>query len=431
MRRLIAGIMLCLVILQTGCSNDIEVVKGKANYISNGVSIEDKGNYFAVTLDFTKNLSHRQIGEEFAKGILEMVPDYEALVDSYIAENLSRGEYKEAFWRVEDIKPQLDKNYRDEIEGMASVFSGGDNTQRADKKLSRDEFYLFNVFLDVIRNTQCSFVSVYGERSVTHKTLTGRNLDWYAGNQNQLPRIQAVITIKNPKGNICSIGYMGFLGIITGFNDSKVFTAVQESQTGGVYSSIGKRSYPLDLRYALENSTKMDSIIDFMMDTKKNYAANHLIVFSDPNESKVLENNISGSGTTEERVKRAVRTSDSKLNKKVSWGIKDAIACVNSFILYGNYDNHSTNGYNTRRWKYIKDELNKIKNPLTMEDIKRIMTYCNGSPSAFNDTKYAFTKSTLYIVLFEPDTLSMELYFYPRNTLKSPDKPTFEKLRVF
>ncbi len=431
MKRLIAGLVCILLVFQTACTQEISVTKGTSDFKGNGVAITDKGNYFDVALDYTKGLSHRDIGKEFARGILSVVPDYEALVDSYIAENLFKSEYKEAFWRVDDIKTQIDKKYREEIEGMSEVFSGGDKNVRGDNKISKDEFFLFNLFLDVIRSTQCSFVSVFGSQSSTGKTITGRILDWYGGNKNQLPRIQAVMTIKNKTGSICSIGYMGFMGIITGFNDRKIFAAVQESTSGAAYSSAGKRSYPLDLRYALENTDKMETTIDFMKDENKQYAVNHLIVFSDPDESKVLENNFSGRGTGAGRVKRAVRTDESKLNKGVTWGIKDAVASVNSFILEGSTDNHTRNKFNTRRWKYIKEQLSGRQSKLSPEDIKNIMTYTKGSPRALLDTRYLYTKATLSMTVFQPDTLSLEIYFVPRNTLKVPNKPTFEKIAVF
>ena len=431
MKRLFAGLLFILMVFQTACTQDLSVAEGLADYKVNGVTITDKGNYFSVELDFTKGLSHREIGKEFARGILLAVPDYEALVDSYIAESLFISEYNEAFWRVDDIKKQIKKEYREEIEGMSEVFSGGDKNVRGDNKISKDEFFMFNLFLDVIRSTQCSFVSVFGSQSATGKTITGRILDWYGGDKNQLPRIQAVITMKNPTGSICSIGYMGFMGIITGFNDRKIFAAVQESTSGAAYSAAGKRSYPLDLRYALENTDKMKNTIGFMMDENKQYAVNHLIVFSDPDESKVLENNFSGRGTGTERVRRAVRTDESRLNKGVLWGIKDAVASVNSFILEGSTDNHTRNKFNTRRWKYIKEQLSGKQSKFLPEDIKNIMTYTKGSPRALLDTKYLYTKATLSMTLFQPDTLSLEVYFFPRNTLKVPNKPTFEKISVF
>ncbi|HEX9062379.1 MAG TPA: C45 family peptidase [Clostridia bacterium] len=432
MKKILAMFLLTILVLQVGCLDyNINVVSGKSSYTGKGVTITDKGNYFDVELDYTKGLSHKQIGEEYAKGILKVVPDYETLIDSYIAENLLSNEYNQAFWRVEDVKPQLEEKYKDEIEGMAGAFSGGNSDVRGDNKISADEFYLFNLFLDVVRNTQCSFVSVYGSRSATGKTITGKILDWYGGDKNQLPKIQAVITIKSPEGKICSIGYMGFMGIITGFNDSKIFASVQESQSGAPYSSTGKRSYSMDLRYALENMKTLDKTIEFMKDSKKQYAVNHLIVFSDPQVSKVLENNFSGPGTGTGRVKRAVRTSDSKLNDGITWGFKDAIACVNSFLLYGNHDNHTEFTYNTFRWGFIKDQLSKkASSKVTKEDIKNMMSFCGGSPSSFFDTKYLYTKSTLSIAIFEPDTLNLEMYFFPKNSLKVPDKPTFEKIHV-
>jgi hypothetical protein len=431
MRMLLAGLLVILLFLQTGCSSNIQISTGKSYYQTEGVTIRDKGNYCDVVLDFTKGFNHRQIGEQFASGILEVIPDYEELIDSFISENLSESDYQEALLRIDDIKPQLKQDYIDEIEGMSSILSGSSNNVRKDNKLSTGEVFLFNLFLDVVRSSQCSFVSVFGERSSTGKTITGRNLDWYGGDKNQLPRIQGVITIKNPGSTICSIGFVGFQGVITGISDSKVFAAVQESQTGSPYSSTGKRAYTFDLRYALENKKSLNDISEFMKDSNKYYTVNHVIVLSDPSESKVLENNISGISTVGSRVKRAVRTADSKLNVGVTWGIDNAVASVNSFILYGNHDNHTKNKYNTRRWDYIKEQLNKSNVPITPDSIREIMTYCNGNPDAFMDTKYLYNRATLSTVIFQPDNLSLEVSFFPRNSLKTPSKPTFERISIF
>jgi hypothetical protein len=199
-KRILALCLIAILLLQAGCTSKIDIPPAtKSSYKVDGVSITDKGNYYDVVLDFTKGLSHKQIGEAYAKGILQLVPEYETLVDSYIAENLIKSEYKYAFYRMEDIKPQLDPEYAEEIEGMASVFSGGDIDYRSDNKISDNELYLFNLFTDAIRGTQCCYVSVSGSRSETQKTITGRNLDWCGGKQNQLPRIQAVITYVYPE----------------------------------------------------------------------------------------------------------------------------------------------------------------------------------------------------------------------------------------
>ncbi|MCX7922785.1 MAG: C45 family autoproteolytic acyltransferase/hydrolase [Clostridia bacterium] len=419
-----------LLILQSACNSDVVVIKGESNYKADGVTIVDKGNYFEVVLDFSTGLSHRQIGKALAEGILKVIPDYEALVDSYIAENLPKYEYPYMFYRVEDIKPQVNKEYIEEVEGMASVFSGGKDNVRGDNKISEDELLLFNLFPDVARIAQCSIVSVFGSRSETGENMVARNLDWYGGSKNQLPRIQSVVTLKYSDKKVYTIGYLGYMGVITGFNDSKVFAAILDSGTGEVYSSTGKRSYPLDIRAALESKKTLDEAAEYMKDPQKNYAYNHLIAFADAKETKILENNISGNGSDGNRIKRELRTSDSKLNKGIEWGFKDAIGSVNSFLLYGNYDNHTDNKNNTKRWKNMGEQLAKAGDTVSLEELEAIATYDGGSPGSFLDSGDLYNKMTLYTVIWEPKTLSMELYFHPRGVLEVPKDPTFEKVHV-
>ncbi len=430
-KRIFCCFMMFLLLLQIGCTRAITVFKGMSSYQEDGVKITDKGNYFEVVLDYTSGLTPREMGAAFARGILEAVPDYENLIDSYIAESVAEYEYPFVFSRIEEIKPQLDEEYVEEIEGMASVFSGGSENIRKDNKLSNGELYILNLFTDVLRGAQCSFVSVYGSRSETNKTITGRNLDWFGGSKNQLPRIQAVITVKRSNRKICSIGYLGYMGILTGFNDSKVFAGILDSIVGTAYSSQGRRSYTLDLRYALENYKTMDEIAEFMRDPKKLYAVNHIVAFSDPDRSIVLENNFSGNRADGQRVQRALRSADSKLNKGVTWGISDAVGSVNSFILDGNYDNHTANRYNTKRWKNMKKELISKGTTVSSQEIKEIISYKQGKPDALSETSDLYNKMTLYMVLFQPDSFLLEVYFRPRSIRESPDNPVFEEIEVF
>ncbi len=410
----------------------IENIRSKFKTIKDGkeaVSLTDKGNYFYATLDFSGKLSHREMGRRYAEAIKKAVPDFEALVDSLLVETTINDDiYRYIIMAVNDIKPQIPEEYREEIEGMAAAFSGGDKGVRGDNKLSLEELYIFNLTPDVSRPTQCSAVSVFGSRSETKKTITARNLDWYSGSSNQLGKIQAVITIENKNSKICSIGYLGYMGIITGFNDSKVFAAIIDSSSGAPYNSSGKRSYPFDLRYALENKTTLEQVGEFMRDGKKNYAFNHLIYLSDPDKSKVLENNISGTGAN---MRRELRDSKSALNKGVTWDISDATGCVNSFLLAGNHDNHTLNLYNTARWDKMKETLLSKGEKVTADELKEVITFDNNNGPGAMDTGDIYNDATQQSIIFQPDTFSLEIFFRPKDTLKMPADPVFEKVSVF
>lgn len=428
---LLTGCLILLLLFLAGCGGDVPEIAGDSSFQAKGVSIVNKGNYFNVEIDFTSGLTRKQLGEAYAKGILRVVPNYEALVDSYIGENLTSYDKKYAMYRIEDIKPQINKEYAEEIEGMASVFSGGSNSGYKDNKISEDEFFLFNLFTDAVRGTQCSYISVYGDRSDNNKNIVARHLDWYGGSENQLPKLQAFITYKYSDKKVYSIGYLGYMGILTGFNNHKVFAGILDSGTNAPYSSEGRRSYTLDLRFALENTNTIQEAAEFMRDSEKLYCYNHNIGFSDPNTSIILENNFSGNGTNEHKVKRAIRTENSKLNKNVSWGIKNSIAAVNSFILYGNNDNHSSNKYNTKRWNNLKEQLQNKGSTVSFEELKEVACYNNGSPGTFSESGDIYNKMTLQMVIFQPETLQLEVYFRPKNIRKNPNNPVFESITVY
>jgi hypothetical protein len=431
-KRVLGVLILIVLLIQTACSSGIVVPTGKSGFAGEGVTITDKGNYYDVVLGFNSGLSHRKIGETFAKGILEVVPDYKSLLDSILNEEITdKDYYEDMIDRAHDIKRQMKKEYVDEIEGMASVWAETDKNIAADGKLSKDEILLFNLLPDVYRPSQCCAVSVFGKRSATGKNIIGRNMDWYSGSKKQLPRIQSVITLKYENKRVCLIGYLGYMGAITGFNDSKIFAAIMDSPTGQPYSSQGKRSYPMDLRDTLETKSSINEVSEYMADPDRHYAFNHLIVLGDPNETKIFENNFSGQGTNGQRVKRALRSSDSRLNDGIKWGISNAIGSVNSFMLWGNSDNYTSNDYNTKRWKNMREQLLAKGDTVTVDELKEVMSYDNGSPGTFQNSGDLYNKLTQCSVIFQPDTLTLEIAFSLRDKPGYLKDPKYVKIEVF
>lgn len=432
MKKIISAFMILAVLLQAGCARDIPASAGAGGFLGEGVTITDKATHFDVKLDYTSGLTHREMGEELARGILEVVPNFEYLIDSYVSENLTKYEYPYSLFRVEDIKLQLDEDYQEELEGMASVFSGGETNEWNDGKISRDEVYLFNLFPDVVRASQCCYVSVFGSRSSTGKNITARNLDWYSGSKNQLPLLNCVTTYKYEDKQIGSIGFLGFMGIITGVTDSKIFAGIMDSQSGQPYDSAGKRSYVFDLRNALENNTSIYDAADYLLDSRKHYAVNYIVVFSDPEKGIVLENNISGVGIGDKRNQRAIREADSRLHDGITWGISDSIGCVNSFLLYGNHDNHTQHKYNTLRWSNMKKQLQEKGDTVTPEELKEVVTYMKRSnPGTFSESGDLYNKMTIQSMIFQPDEMVLQVYFHPRDTQHDPSEPVFEEITLF
>lgn len=426
------AIIFCLIFFISGCGNVEPVKIGQEIYEAEGVAIEDKGSYFQVDLDYTTGLSSREIGEAYARGILAVVPDYEAIMDSYIAESIQDYEYQYGINRSYDVRSQLPEAYYEEIEGMAMVFNSTENVWN-DGVLSQDEVFIFNLFPDIIRGAQCCYISVYGDRSETGQNMVARNLDWYGGAQNQLSSLQAVTTIKYEDKQVCLIGYLGYQGALTAFNDDHVFAGILDAGTDQPYSSEGRRSYAMDLRYALENFESIDDAAAYMGNPSMLYTYNHTIGFSDSNTSVILENNFSGSSSIKGgRLKRGVRDENSKLNDGVEWGISNSIACVNSFLLYGNNDNHTNQNYNTRRWKNIKEQLLEKGESVSFEELREITSYYKGnSPGVFSESGDIYNRMTVQMMVFVPETFELEIYFPPRDSLFNPKEPVFETISVF
>jgi hypothetical protein len=390
------------------------------------ISIIDNSSYYYVTIN-VNNGTHKKIGELYAEKILEKIPDIEYIVDSYIAEIASTVSIYNVFIsRVNDIRPQIPQEYQDEIDGMASKFAQTTENIRGDNKLSLDELYMVNLLPDVGRSTQCSALSVFGSLSETEKTITARTLDWNGGTQNQLPTIHAIITFKDGTKSFTSIGYLGFMGILSAFNDNKIFAAILDSSTGQTYSSVNKRSYPFDIRYALENFTTLDDVASYMTDSSRQYTYGHLIFLSDSGESRVVENDLS------DLSHRRVREFNSTLNSGVSsWpspSLDQSIGAVNSFVLNGNHNNHTIYTANTARWASIISQLGTYSDPLiSVKEMKNIISFDNNNGPGSQATGDLYSSGAQHVLVFQPDSLTLDIYFRPRTGLLDSD-PVFSTL---
>jgi len=393
--------------------------------IHKGVVIKNMGSYFNVVIDLNSGKSHKEIGSLFGKAILKAVPDYEKLIDSYLKDMIVSNEIYMLFLsRAKSIENNMNRDYIDEIDGIASALSGSEDIL-GDGKLSRNEAMLLNLIPDVARETQCCALSIYKKRSATKSTITGRILDWYSGSENQLAKVQSVITFENGNKSICSIGYLGYMGIISGFSDNKVFAAILDSANSEKYSEVGKRSYPFDIRYALENCNNLDGVGNFMISKGRQYSFSHLIFLSDPKKSKVVENNV---GSKEDSL-RVLRDDQTVLNNGISWGIPDSIATVNSFQSKGNLDNHTMNLANTMRWGSFKNELSKKGDIVTLGELKEIMSYYTGDKPNKQVLGDLYNSDTQQIIVFEPKNCNLEVAFRPINNVL-PSKPDFIRIPV-
>jgi len=425
-----AMLLLCIVVLFCFTTT--------AAFASGNVTIEDHGTHYCVLLDFENGATHRQIGEEYGEQIRKVVPDFERLLDSYLAEHVNWLVYMVGMRRVRQMRPQIPKEYRDEIEGIASRLSGGRKNKKGDGKISVDELYMFNLLGDIARLNQCCAVAVFGQSSASGVTVAGRNFDWPDGKQNQLTQLQCVVTIKDGPRSITNVACIGFQGAVSAFNASRVFASVLDSPTGAKFKAAHKRSFLLDLRQALEESSDIDHLAEFMIDPSRKYAFNHLIMLADPAKSVILENNISGKG---KNMRRAVRTCSSPLRQEANWDIPDAIGAVNCFWLEGNDDNHidpldrkvsrKKDGppadVNTPRWESIKEQLRLNGPKLTFDDVEKVLSFYHPESGGNMYRGDLYNRFTMQSIVFEPSSLRLEVAFRPRDG-KRPAHPLFERI---
>lgn len=418
---LIIVVFFIIQISVTGCG-----YRKSSNNNASAAIIINKGKYYNVTLDFTKAKSHKQVGEEYGEEILKVVPNYETMVDSYIKYLVTvDNDYRTIIKRAKGIEAQLDKAYKDEIEGMASKLSNSKKDIPGDGKLSKDEIYLMSLLPDVLSATKGSALAVYGQRSKSGHTLVATSLEFSSDLKNDLAKIQAVTTFNNNGKSICTVGYLGYLGVIAGFNCNKVFASILASKTNEIYSSNLKRSYPFDLRYALENCYTLDDVGSYLKEKERNYAFSNLIFLADSKSSKVLENN----QALDSNAVRDFRTEKSILNTGISWDVKNSIGCVNSFLLNGNYDNHSYDVSNVKRWDNMKKELLSKGNSIGIKEIKEITDFYSGSKPGDAVDGDLYDKNFQQKIIFEPNNYNLQVFFRTTDD-KLPKNPVYLKINL-
>ena len=419
---------------------------GSSSGAADIVTVQRMNNlYYKVDINML-SASHYKIGRSLALQIKKGVPDYEQQVDAGLKAmvDLMRGSIaplpyfndfgiKDLVKRAKDIFTNVPKEYQDEIRGMQSVFSSTDDTL-GNGKLSQNKILIYNLAPDVMRVMSCSASAAFGSMTVSGKTIVGRNLEWYDKTLPNMAAMHAVVQIHNGRNSVVLFGFLGQMIAISGFNASRVFGAILDSPVDRIYSLRGgERSYPMDLRYALENQTTLQGVADTF--SGKSYAYDFNIFLADAKTSSVLEVDI-------HKPFCGLRTSTSKLKSKeetkveiLPWNFPDAIACVNWFTLKGTSDNTGGEWWtwdgNAPRWSTFIDLYKQYSghSKITMDAMKAIMGY-NGSWWKTGCAKYGAIwrynddESEVQAIVMDMDTLETWVSFQPpsqHDPLQSPN----------
>jgi len=428
---------------------NIPPVVDTTNYNIKPVTVKNVDNmYYMITLDYNSGLSHKEMGELLGKEIKDNIPNYAAYCDKIMAPYLGGGQKHEYTiqYYVENTKrlmKNIDKDYVDELEGMASQLCNTNETRPFDNKLSKDEFLFMNFIQEVVLSTDCSASSIYGNKTVDGKTISGVNIDMDISTRNTLigqtgktveldaspmRAISAITIYKQGDKSFCNIGYAGLMGVNSAFNDDKVFTTLINTETEKPGNLDDVRTTAFDLRYALENNKTMDETIAFMADEGHKYYKDNIILFSDPDTSKVLENDLRIGGNS---IKRAVRTADSELNDSVTWGIPDSVAIINSFMLKGNNDNLYK--YNNKiRLERFRKLITEKGDSSDFQDMKEIMSFTNSDENVEVGSQFdgsIYNIKSLQSIVFKPEDMELEVAFAPAMS-NFPEKPNFTKVTI-
>ena len=382
--------------------------------------------YFLVTIDLT-GLSHKEMGRMYTEKIREAMPSYDTVMDAMMKDQFDL--LKQAgltFDIVKDraiaLEQQIQPEYKDEIEGMASLYTDTKDVP-GDGIFSRNEFLVWQFYADVVRPTQCSASAAFAGASASGNTIVGRNLDWYALRENSLAKIHTVTLIHNGSKSIACVNFLGQLTPVSGFNVHHMFGAILDCETGDAYPPVqGKRSYHFDLRYGLENDTTIAELSAFMKD--KEYTFNHLIFLADENSAGVLEDNIGSKA-------RALRTPSSEVRTGAGWGIPNTIATVNDNRLPGNFVEKPESPSNLKRWASLKNQYStQLKSgKIDIEKMKLIAGYPSSDGGAassgalFRSNDHA---PTLQSIILKMDTYELWVAFAPQGKL--PMKPAYQQV---
>ena len=363
-----------------GYTDEGIIEEAEATYISDDglCTINVMPSYLDITLDYESG-DRRSVGEAYGRMLLEAIPNFEDVMEPYIHENL-RNMYNGTYDpqvvedRIYTLYDSMRDEYKDEIDGLATVLSEGRHGIAEDGQFSYEEMLAFQMVPDALRPTACSALSLWGDRTATGDRITLRNLEWTLGSDNQMGFANAVIHMKNGDRSITAIGIAGMLDIISAINDDGVFAAILDvgSINEAPFIYEGKKCYTMELRFALEEFTTARELGEFMVGESGDFTWCHNLIISDENDSFCAEDCVS---QVEERGEgfSILRDADTPIMEGLTWDSTDSLCVVNSFTTQGNQDGFTGEPSNFVRFAKYNEWVNTI-DVFTVKDVKEMIT---------------------------------------------------------
>jgi hypothetical protein len=378
------------------------------------VVIYNRANlYWEIHISLTGKATPYQIGQEYARAMTQADWWWWKKVYVYLlaAPAFTHVSYGDMVARANAIKQTVPSDVRGYVEGMASVIS-----KKSLGLVNENDCWVLNLYPDVARPSMCSALGAWGHYTEGGRPILGRDLDW--SDDPILPTLNAVTVYHNGAKSFCSLGYLGLWQVISGFNKSGLYGGILDAATGQPYPKItDQHSYPTDLRTALETTSTIKDAAAVLQ--KNNYAFDHQIVLADKTRVGILENDMLSKGPWA----RKVRVDSTPLNDGITWGFKDAVCAVNSFLSKGNDSGAFKQTWNANRWKAYTAQM-KMVGSMTVAKMKDIISY--GSPDA-EAMPYNF--QTTMMMVYQPTTRHLELFMKPRSG-GLPKKPSWQSIDI-
>lgn len=354
--------------------------------------IKKMEHYYDVTIDY-ENATPSQAGKAYAQALIKAFPEFHALADEYLYENIVwafpglRDDYSPVIRRINTLVDSLREEYREELISFAEELSGGLHVFAEDGMISYEEALTFNLVPEALRDTACSALSLWGSKTESGDALTVRFLDWGLGSKYQMGQIHAVMHAKKADRSYMGFSFLGILGTISAINDDGVFAAILDARSGEAYSYENKKCYTYELRYALEEFDTAEQIGQYMVANSADFTISHNIVITDGEHSFCAEDadaalQSSGKGYS------VLRDCHTPLLEGLHWDHEDSLCIVNSFATRDNFELFSYNSNNAVRFLKYNEWLGE-KDSFSTAELKTLITRERVNQGKAADESYA------------------------------------------
>jgi len=402
------------------------------------ISYDDEKKLYRVNMDFN-NYSHFEVGRQYAIELLNLDIDFEGVTDKSLYEsfNATTRTFEQALTHAKKMIQNMPKDFADEIEGMASVFTNKPDT------LGNGMLSYNKLILSVLQGESlddipaCSAAAVFGKKSATGHTIVARNNDWSP--DPVMDTWNALFIFQNGDKSIGGNGSLGELIPSNIFNRWRMFACSLSSFPDSTQplksetNSVGTHSVSASIRHAMENFKSLGELENFIIEKGNNgsYAVGSLIMVADENTAHVIEYDITRDANSRALV-RTDRSDRISVNEKAQWGIDNAIACVNSFLLPHSFKNKD-DPHNKLRIDTFRRLIPELLEDglIDMGKMSRIMGYTSKDGSAnLSGAIYRLgidECATFQSVVMRLDTFEMWLA-YSAHGASMPYTPVYYKI---